>query len=292
MWHTIHMHISILHRKYALYSPTPGEDRALAEQHQRLALDLDRNRYPELYSVLRDLNDVYAKILAEEWGNREFSVGMSLLDEPSVDHERALVALENARNVYAIEVDPLRWARISMELGFIYRTRRIGGVSENLEKAIQFYSDAITVYQRDTHPLEWGRCQSEMGEAIQRLSDGRDPALKERALRYFGLALGVITKADWPEMWHTIHMHISMLHRKYALYSPTPGEDRALAEQHQRLALDLDRNRYPELYSMMIRTFALSEQILGLRCKLQSIESAEGGVSEPAGPNRNTPKLL
>jgi tetratricopeptide (TPR) repeat protein len=205
---------------------------------------------------------------SEAWATREFEVGMSFFrasDCPvdlAGDLERALVALSNAEIFFGFASHPEKWAEIRATLGGIYLLRRKGGKFENLSLAINCYTDALIVYDRTSHSFEWAKCQSELGRVFSGLGNGTDHVFKDRALRHFESALTVITKENWPELWHGIHLDLSILHQKYATYSS--GEDLALAEENAQAAFELDRDKYPELYAAMLSKYNLNSRLLEL----------------------------
>lgn len=208
----------------------------------------------------------------EAWATAELALGMSQMgrfpEDPTADLERALVALNNARSVFTRERRPDKWAEITMELGSIYLARKEGVKSHNRKSAIECFTDCLTVYQRDTQPREWAMCQAQLGKACLDLGDAADCFLGERSLLHYKMALALLTKENWPELWHKIHLELSLLHRKY----PTWPDALALADEHFRLAFDIDRDKDPELYDTLARTYSLYARLFDLQRERKPLE--------------------
>jgi len=206
------------------------------------------------------------------WAMTELDKGMSHSSgspgDPGADLERALMALNNARSVFTRERHPDKWAEITMELGSVYLERKEGVKSDNLKCAIECFTDCLTVYQRRTHPTEWVMCQAQLGKASLDLGDGTDCSLRERSLLHYKMALALITKENWPELWHKIHLELCLLHQKYSSYP----DALALAEEHGRLAFDIDRDRHRELYDSMARIYCLYARLFELRREREALE--------------------
>jgi hypothetical protein len=206
---------------------------------------------------------------------------MSLLYGPSAPGEladtieRGLVALRYARSYFTRDAHPEKWAEITMGLGLLSLTRRKGGKSENLKAALDYLDEASTQYERINNSLMFAKCQSKMGSALVMLGVGKDPALKERALRHFEAALRVITKENWPEVWHNIHLDLHFLYKELEL--DPDGENLRLAEDHARATFDIDRDEYPELYNLLLQLNDLNSRRLELLRELTEVSEAERG---------------
>jgi hypothetical protein len=167
------------------------------------------------------------------------------------------------------------WARISMELGSLAAQRWSESSAANQRLAIDFYTDALKVYERRTHPREWADCHQGIGNAFRNLADGKDRTIRDQALHHYGMALTAITKASWPELWHTIQLELSMLHQHYAQVSGDP-DDLALADEYYALALDMNTERHAELYGSLVESHDAFTRLLGLRMRQR--ETSDSGV--------------
>ncbi len=181
--------------------------------------------------------------------------------------ENSLVSLNEARSILSPEKDAQEWARLTVEMGDMYYRRRVGGVPQNLELAVKCYDEALTVLQWKKHPTNLTICHGKLGRAYLDMSDGQDHLLKELSLVNYKMALSFISKEGWPEMWHRIHLELSMLFQKYATFSD--DENARLSDEHYRMAFDLDRDKEPELYNMLIRMHELYSRLLGLQLELR-----------------------
>jgi tetratricopeptide (TPR) repeat protein len=232
---------------------------------------------------------------SEAWADAQYKRAIYLLDQPGENYadnlERALTALTNAGTYYTYEKFPARWAGIMLELGSIYGLRRVGSKSENVQCSRNCYTEALKVFCRDSYPFQWAECQKGLGKAALRLADGVDVSCKEQAILHYQRALEVITKDNWPQLWHIIHLELSILYRRYAL--DTVNEDRRLAWRHYRIAFDLDKQRHWELYQTMMRLHVLSSELHDLQQELQQEIAAAGlgcagsdgaGVQETTSP--------
>jgi tetratricopeptide (TPR) repeat protein len=210
----------------------------------------------------------------------EYDLGISMLDGPSApgelreNMERGLVALINARGYFTCDAYPEKWVEITERLGLLFLSRREGGKSENLRDGIHYLEEASIQYEHMHNPLMWAKCQSKLGSALVKLGASKDPALKERALRHFDAALRVITKENWPEVWHNIHLDLHFLYQ--ALGTDPDGVYQKVAEDHARAALDIDRREYPELYNCLARLKELNSRRLELRRELIELREIKG----------------
>jgi len=210
----------------------------------------------------------------------EVQTVMSLLNqlgsarESGIEH--ALTELNSARQVVTFANDPEEWAKITMELAELYSIRKEGGKAVNLKSAINCFTEALTVYQAKSHPTEWALCQSQLARAYLDLDlcNGPDPLLKELSLLHCRMALALVTKENSPELWHKIHLDLSVLHKWHALYSG--NEDRTLSEEYYRAAFDLDREKHAALYEVLKSMHELYSKLL-----LLHFEKRETAPSQP-----------
>jgi tetratricopeptide (TPR) repeat protein len=189
--------------------------------------------------------------------------------------ERSLAELSNARSAINAKEHPEEWADLTVKLGEVYRRRKAGGKAENLELAIQCYDEALTVYDWQRHPKEFVICNAQSGRAYLQLSDGQQRLLKEMSLVHYQMALALISKESWPELWHTVDLELALLFRKYT-QSPE-DEDAGLSDEHYKIAFDLDRERWPELYDHMTTNYELYSRLFALEAKRWDEELRERG---------------
>jgi hypothetical protein len=183
------------------------------------------------------------------------------------DIERAITALNRGRSVFTYEHAPNQWAEIAMDLGQIYSRRKNGGRAENKKTAINYYSEALTVYEWKSHPTECAVCHSEIGKLSLDLADGIDRHEKKLALLHFEIVLVLISRKSWPELWHKTHLDLSLLYRKYAIFSESA--DLSLSEEHSRMAFDPDENVELAFYDLMRETYDLCVRLFELQLELR-----------------------
>jgi tetratricopeptide (TPR) repeat protein len=189
--------------------------------------------------------------------------------------ERSLAELSDARRAVNAKEHPEEWAELTVKLGDVYRRRKAGGKAENLELAIQCYDEALTVYDWQRHPKEFVICNARSGQAYLKLSDGQQRLLKEISLVHYQMALALISKESWPELWHTVHLELALLFRKY---TQSPGdEDAGLSDEHYKIAFDLDQERFPELHDHMSTNYKLHLRLFALEAERRDAEFRERG---------------
>ena len=200
--------------------------------------------------------------------------------------EQALTALNSARSVFTYAHSPIQWAKIAMDQAEIYSRRKHGDRINDFKTAIKYYTEALTVYKWQSHPADWAMCHSLIGELYLRLSDGIGRLYKDLCSVHYEMALATITKESWPEVWHDCHLHLSLLYRKYAMFSENPespeNEDVVLSERHHRMAFDLDRDKDPAFYDMMVRFYDLGTRLFELQLELRHAQGVQG-VGPPGG---------
>lgn len=204
----------------------------------------------------------------------EYELGMALFAGISSgsanDAEHAIVALKNARNYFTPETHPERWAEITMNLGLIYLTRRKHNDSSHLRESIDYMRKASSQYKNVGNYLMFAKCESHLGAAYLKLGFGDYLTTKEDALRHFDAALTVITKENWPEVWHKIHLDLHMMYQGLG--------DLGLADEHAKLAFGIDRSKHDELYESMIQLLALHNKQVELRRELRQLGGGPVGT--------------
>jgi len=174
--------------------------------------------------------------------------------------EASLSLLSDARSILTPEKDAQKWAELSMDLGRLYSRRKVGITSENIELAIDCYNEALTVFEWKQHPAEWIECHSMLGKAYLDLSDGWDERLKKISLLHYKSALALLTKECSPTLWHTIHVELSAFFLKYATFSGNK-DDAALSDEYYQMALDVDKDKQPDLYEWMKKLHDLYSEL-------------------------------
>jgi hypothetical protein len=208
---------------------------------------------------------------SKAWATEQIRLGKSVFGQASgarpADIERAITALNNARSVFTYEHSPAQWAEIAMDLGRIYSRRKNEGRTENKKTAITYYSEALTVYEWKSHPIDCAVCHSEIGNLSLDLADGIDRHEKKLALLHYEIVLVLISRESWPELWHKTHLELSLLYRKYAMFSESA--DLSLSEEHSRMAFDPDENVELAFYDLMRTTYDLCIRLFELQLELR-----------------------
>ena len=105
-------------------------------------------------------------------------------------------------------------------------------------------------------------------QAYLRLSDGQQRLLKEISLVHYQMALALMSKESWPELWHTVHLELALLFRKY---TQSPGDENAgLSDDHYKIAFDLDQEQWPELYGFLRTNYDLYLRLFDLEAELRA----------------------
>jgi len=191
------------------------------------------------------------------------------------EFERVFMLFADSRDDFPLDKCPDNWAWITMELGSLSLRRKKGSKPANLGDAVSYFSEALKVYQQESNPREWALCQRGIGKALRLLGDGKDPALKEQSLKAYGAALRSITKEGWPELWHTVHLELSMLYQDNALDTAGVDKDITLARTHYRLAFDLDGKEFPDLHETMTGLYNSYLRLRALRKELDVVQSKQ-----------------
>ncbi len=199
----------------------------------------------------------------EAWVDSQRAKALSGLDQPGLElgkrQEDTLRVLMDASAYYLQNSSRDKWAQTMVECASLYVGRRKGTVWNNIEHALAYYSQALNVFRPETHPLEWGECQRGIGRAFLKLADGTDRSLRDQCISHYGEALKVITREKWPELWHVIHLELSILYKRYAAHGA--HDDEPLAQRHYQAALAIDKLKYPELHETLVRLHALHREL-------------------------------
>jgi tetratricopeptide (TPR) repeat protein len=189
----------------------------------------------------------------KEWATTEHLRGLNELrgldDDDGRKFEVAIEAFGNARSVYQYHIDPLNWARITLDLASAYLSRTVGSRKQNLREAIALFTEALQVYDRDANPQEWAECHEGLGSAYFRQIEVFETENARKAVFHFQLAAVTMCKDAFPEAWHTIHFYLGVL---YDVYLNDGSEERqTIARKQYALAYGFDRNEYPVLASTL-----------------------------------------
>ncbi|MEB3827683.1 CHAT domain-containing protein, partial [Phormidium sp. CCY1219] len=89
-------------------------------------------------------------------------------------------------------------------LGLIYRTRTVGNMADNIEKAIAAHQLALTVYTKEKFTEKWANTQNYLGLAYCDRIQGDKSNNIEKSIAFHQQALTFFTKENNPEKWaHT-----------------------------------------------------------------------------------------
>ena len=139
------------------------------------------------------------------WARQQFNQGIDCYNRRNGDRaenlEQALVAFENALEVFDRNTFPGDWAETQVWLGVIYRIRLRGIHADNLERAIDFHHNALQIYTYNTLPKEWALAQMNLGNSYgHRICSERADNL-EQAISCYQNALQIFTLTTFPEYW-------------------------------------------------------------------------------------------
>ncbi len=112
--------------------------------------------------------------------------------------ESALLACEEALQVYALAGYPYQYARVQITRGATYRERNMGVQRDNLELAIACYREALRVFIEQDFPYEYAEAQHGLGQTYQLRIDGEKNANIEQAIACCHAALHVRALIDLP----------------------------------------------------------------------------------------------
>ncbi len=208
---------------------------------------------------------------ALDGGSERGKSGSGRVDQ-TAELELAILNLRAARKKAEDSDDPRLSAELALELGSKYSARRQGSRADNLKLAVAFFSEALAFYDRRSSPIDWVICHSRLGKAYFDLSDGRDRSIRRVSILHYKLALAGISKRSWPELWHKIHLELSLLFKKYSLFSENDA-DATRSRNHYRIAFDMDKEANKPLYKIMARTYACCSKLFLLQIERNSERS-------------------
>ncbi|HEY6411939.1 MAG TPA: CHAT domain-containing tetratricopeptide repeat protein, partial [Ktedonobacteraceae bacterium] len=112
--------------------------------------------------------------------------------------EDALLACEEALQVYTLAHYPYQYASVQITLGSACRERTVGTKRDSLERAIACYQEALRVFTREDFPKEYAGAQHGLGQTYQLRIEGEKNANIEQAIACCHEALSVRTLIDLP----------------------------------------------------------------------------------------------
>ncbi len=140
--------------------------------------------------------------------------------------EAALLACEEALQVYTLAQFPYQYASVQITLGNVYRERVLEAQRDNLERSITCLRAALPVFTLTDFPYEYALAQQGLGQTYQLRIEGERQDNLEQAILCCHAALDVCTFEAFPfEHAQTLHVLGSAYVRRVA------GERRANLEQ-------------------------------------------------------------
>ena len=140
--------------------------------------------------------------------------------------EAALVACEEALQVYTLAHSPYHFASIQVTLGHVYRERVLEAQRDNLERSITCLRAALSVFTLAAFPYEYALAQQGLGQTYQLRIEGERQDNLEQAILCCHAALDICTVEAFPfEHAQTLLVLGSAYVRRVA------GERRANLEQ-------------------------------------------------------------
>nr|HET6901784.1 CHAT domain-containing tetratricopeptide repeat protein [Ktedonobacteraceae bacterium] len=131
--------------------------------------------------------------------------------------EAALVACEEALQVYAPVDYPYQRAWVQITLGNVYRERVVGTQRDNLERSITCFRAALLIYTLADFPYEYALAHYGLGQTYQLRIEGDRQDNLEQAIICCHAALSVRTFAIFPfENAQTLHVLGSAYVRRVA----------------------------------------------------------------------------
>jgi len=143
--------------------------------------------------------------------------------------EKAIVAYQNALQVFTREAFPHEWAVLQNDLGGAYLKRLQGDRQNNLDTALQCYRGSLEVFDRENTPEDWAGSQNNLGNYYrERLRGDRSHNL-ETAINCYHQALTVLTREAHPLAWAGIQMNLGDCYR-----------DRLIHDRHENLSIAIN----------------------------------------------------
>jgi CHAT domain-containing protein/tetratricopeptide (TPR) repeat protein len=138
----------------------------------------------------------------------------------------ALVACEEALQIYTLAHYPSQYASVQVTLGNVYRERAVGARRDDLERAIACYYEALRVSTLADFPYEYAQAHHGLGQTYQLRSEGARQDNLEQAITCCRKALEVYTVETF------LFEHASTLHTLGSAYvRRVAGERRTNLEQ-------------------------------------------------------------
>ncbi len=161
--------------------------------------------------------------------------------------ERAISALEGARQVHTRDGYPNEWAMITINLGIARSVlAQRSGDPWLLQQGAEDIESAMPLRARERDPALWATAQQNLAGAYLALGDTRhDPALLRRAIAGYDSAREVVTREADLQQWAQIGNNLGAAWRSLALFE----DDAAAAQRSVEVlrgalsAFDADTNR-------------------------------------------------
>lgn len=158
-----------------------------------------------------------------EWAStqNDLALPLRMLGEMGDDvaAQRAIDALQGARQVRTRDGYPNEWAMITINLGIARSAlAQRSGDAGLLQQGIEDIESAMTLRARERDPSLWATAQQNLAAAYQVLADvRRDPALLRRAIAGYDSAREVVTRDSNPQQWAQIGNNLGAALRSLAL---------------------------------------------------------------------------
>ncbi|HVB74562.1 MAG TPA: CHAT domain-containing protein [Ktedonobacteraceae bacterium] len=155
----------------------------------------------------QDAPDVAPEVRAALRGALAVAYQQHLGGDRARQMESALVACEEALQVYTLEQYPYQYASVQVTLGNVHRERVLGVQRDNLERAIACHRAALSVHTLIDFPYEYAQAQHGLGQTYQLRIEGEKQENLEQAIACCRQALEVRTLEAFPfEHAQTLHV--------------------------------------------------------------------------------------
>ena len=159
--------------------------------------------------------------------------------------ERAIIASEQALQVYTRDAFPKNWAATQNNLANAYSERIRGERADNLKRAITAYEQALQVRTRDAFPEQWAATQNNLALAYSNRIQGERADNLERAITAYEQALQVRNRTAFPEDWATTQNNLALAYSDRIRGERADNLERAITAFEQALQVRT-RDAFPE----------------------------------------------
>ncbi|MCF2144096.1 MAG: DUF4062 domain-containing protein, partial [Candidatus Heimdallarchaeota archaeon] len=177
---------------------------------------------------------------------------------------KAIIAYEEALQIFNLETHPQNYATIHINLGATYQElAMVDNPRPNCQKAIKAYEEALKVFSFDATPQNYAKTQLNLGNAYQELAAVDDSRANcQKAIKAYEEALKVYNLKAYPQAYASTQLSLGAAYNRLAeVDEPRANCQKAIKAYEEALKV-FTPETYPQDYASIQLNLGIAYQEL------------------------------